>query len=228
MSQAPLSATVYRSSGRIPGSKRAPAISLQAPTPTHDAQGRMHVRADVDGSSFYEVTFQARIGHGHWRSIGTDDTAPYHVFHDVNEVCPGTPLDYRATVLDNRRHTRMSSVRRAQVPAPELTIEVPDEGSNVRGIVEVRAVADPERSTDTVTFERRVGDGGWTEIGTDDSSPSYTAFDDLSTMGLAAGTAIAYRATLQDGDTTVVSDVRTVRFAGPPAEQDRALLPAGR
>jgi alpha-amylase len=185
VSQAPLSATVYRSSGRIPGSKR----DLPGPDRT--------------------------------RALAVDR-------HRRHRPLPGLPRrqrgasghpDYRATVLDNRRHTRTSSVRRAQVPAPELTIEVPDEGSNVRGIVEVRAVADPERSTDTVTFERRVGDGGWTEIGTDDSSPAYTAFDDLSTMALAAGTAIAYRATLQDGDTTVVSDVRTVRFAGPPAEQ---------
>lgn len=70
-----------------------------------------------------------------------------------------------------------------------------------------------------VTFERRVGDGGWTEIGTDDSSPAYTVFDDLSALSRAAGIAIAYRATLHDGDTTVVSDVRTVQFAGPPAEQ---------
>ncbi|HSJ44453.1 MAG TPA: hypothetical protein VK923_07220 [Euzebyales bacterium] len=121
--------------------------------------------------------------------------------------------------MDNRRHTRTSNVRNTTVPAPELTIEVPDEGSKLRGTVEVRAVADPERGTHEVTFERRVGDGGWTEIGTDDSSPAYSVFDDLSALSLAAGTAIAYRATPHDGDTTVVSDVRTVQFAGPPAEQ---------
>ena len=36
------------------------------------------------GSSFYEVTFYAKVGNGRWRSIGTDDTAPYRVFHDVS------------------------------------------------------------------------------------------------------------------------------------------------
>ena len=110
-------------------------------------------------------------------------------------------------------------MRRARAPAPEPTIEVPAEGSNVRGTVEVRAVADPERGSHVVTFERRIGDGAWTEIGTDDPSPAYTIFDDLSALSLAAGTAIRYRATLHDGDTTVVSGVRTVEFAGPPAEQ---------
>ena len=99
-----------------------------------------------------------------------------------------------------------------------LTIEAPAEGSNVRGTVEVRAVADPERGTHVVGFERRVGDGEWTPIGTDESSPVYTVFDDLSTLGLAAGTVVAYRATLTEPDgTTVTSDVRTVRVAGPPA-----------
>jgi alpha-amylase len=215
----PLSAAVYRSSGRIPGSKQAPAISLRAPAPTDDAQGRIHVQADVAGTSFYEVTFEAKVGDHPWASIGTDDSAPYQVFHDVNELRPGTPIAYRATILDNRGHTRTSAEGHTTVPDPALTIEVPEEGSNVRGTVEVRAVADPERGTHEVTFERRVADGAWTEIGTDDSSPVYTVFDDLSGLSLAAGTAIAYRAILHDGDTTVTSDVRTVQFAGPPAEQ---------
>ena len=214
----PLSAVVYRSAGRIPRSKAAPAIALTAPAPSEQAQGRIHVAAEVDGSSFYEVTFEAKVGDGGWTSIGTDDTAPYQVFHDVNELAPGTPLAYRAVVLDNARHTRTSQARETSVPPPALTIETPAEGSNVRGTIEVRAVADPERATHVVDFERRVGDGEWTPIGTDDSSPAYTVFDDLSALGLAAGTAVAYRATLTEPDgTTVTSEVRTVQAAGPPA-----------
>jgi hypothetical protein len=46
----------------------------------------MHVAATVAGSSFYEVTFQRRVGHGPWRSIGTDDSAPYQVFDDVSTL----------------------------------------------------------------------------------------------------------------------------------------------
>ena len=83
-----LSAVVYQSAGRIPHSKVAPAITLAAPTPAAESRGRMQVTANVDGSSFYEVTFYAKVGDGDWQPIGTDDTAPYRVFHDVSPLDP--------------------------------------------------------------------------------------------------------------------------------------------
>ena len=212
----PLSAVVYESAGRIPHSKAAPAISLSAPVPTAESRGRMRVQADVAGSSFYEVTFYARAGNGPWTPIGTDDTAPYRVFHDVSALPVGTSLKYRAVVLDNGRHTATSRAREARVPAPLLTIEAPVEGSNVRGTVEVRAVADPERATYVVRFERSVAGGAWTPIGSDDSSPVYTVFDNLAPLNLAPGTTIRYRAVLEVDGTTVTSAIRTVRQAGPP------------
>ncbi len=209
-----LSAVIYQSAGRISRSKAAPSISLTAPTPSAESRGRMQVSANVGGSSFYEVTFQARIGNGPWRSIGTDDSAPYRVFHDVSSLPPGTPLRYRAVVLDNGGHTSTSEVRRTTVPAPSLTIEAPAEGSRVRGTVEVRAVADPDRATHVVRFERRIAGGAWTAIGADDSSPVYTVFDNLAPLNLATDTPIEYRAIL--AGTTVTSAVRSVRYAGPP------------
>jgi alpha-amylase len=213
----PLSTVVYESSGRIPASTAAPAISLGAPTPAAESRGRMQVTADVAGNSFNEVTFYARTGHGGWQSIGTDDTAPYRVFHDVSGLHAGTKVQYRAVVLDNAGHTRTSRTRDARVPAPAITIEAPVEGSNVRGTVEVRAVADPERPTHVVRFERSVGGGAWTTIGRDASSPAYTVFDDLAPLDLTAGTQIRYRAILAEPDgTRVTSAVRTVRYAGPP------------
>ncbi|HEV2780465.1 MAG TPA: alpha-amylase family glycosyl hydrolase [Actinophytocola sp.] len=213
----PLSTVVYAMAGRIPGSKAAPAISLGNPAPAAESRGRMQVSATVNGSSFYEVTFYAKVG-GRWEPIGTDDTAPYRVFHDVSSLPPGTGLQYRAVVLDNRGHTATSGVRGAVVPAPAVTIETPREGSGVRGTVEVRAVADPERATHVVGFERSVDGGAWTPIGTDSSSPAYTVFDDLGPLGLAAGTPVSYRAKLTEPNgVTATSAVRTVRAAGPPA-----------
>ena len=38
------------------------------------SRDRIHVAADVAGSSNYEVTFYAKAGHGRWHAIGTDDT----------------------------------------------------------------------------------------------------------------------------------------------------------
>lgn len=226
----PLSAVVYASDNRIPASHAAPRISLGTPAPAAESRSRMQVSADVTGSSFYEVTFYARAGKGGWTPIGTDDTAPYRVFHDVSGLRAGSPVEYRAVVLDNARHTATSQARSTRVPAPALTIEAPAEGSNVRGRVEVRAVADPERATHVVRFERSIAGGAWTALGTDSSSPAYTAFDDLSTLNLAAGTQIRYRAVLTEpGGTRVTSAIRTVRYAGPPLQTATLhyLRPAG-
>jgi glycosidase len=212
-----LSAVVYESAGRIPRSKAAPAVSLTPPAPAAQSRGRMQVSANVAGSSFYEVTFYAKVGDGRWRPIGTDDTAPYRVFHDVSGQNTGTRVQYRAVVLDNGGHTATSRARGTRVAPPALTVEAPAEGSNVRGTVEVRAVADPERATHVVRFERSVAGGAWTTIGRDTSSPAYTVFDDLAALNLTAGTQIRYRAILAEPDgTRVTSTVRTVRYAGPP------------
>jgi alpha-amylase len=225
-----LSAVVYQSAGRIPHSMAAPAITLAGPEPAAESRGRMQVEADVRGSSFYEVTFYARVGSGEWKSIGIDDTAPYRVFHDVSSLDPGTPLEYRAVVLDNAGHTATSESQSTAVPAPLVRIEVPGEGSGVRGTVEVRAVTDPDQSTHVVRFERSVAGGAWTPIGTDSSSPVYTVFDNLTPLNLATNTEIAYRAILTTlNGTTVTSAVRTVRAAGPPLTSAtlRYFRPAG-
>ena len=69
-----------QSAGRVPHSKAAPAVTLQEPATSAADNSRVQVAADVDGSSFYEVTFEARTDGGKWASIGTDDTAPYQLF----------------------------------------------------------------------------------------------------------------------------------------------------
>ena len=225
----PLSTVVYQLAGRIPNSRSAPDIVLEDPAPAPESHGRMLVSADVDGSSFYEVTFYAKVGNGRWSSIGTDDNAPYRVFHDTASMAPGTPLQYRAVVLDNRGHTETSRSRSTSVQPPLLTIQVPTEGSRVRGTVEVRAVADPELPTHVVRFERSIAGGPWTQIGTDDSSPVYMVFDELPPE-LAEGDSIAYRAILTTANgTEVTSAVRTVSAAVEQVEVAtlRYFRPAG-
>ena len=208
----PLSAVVYRAKDRIPRSHWAPNASLVVPAEGRD---RLEVRADVAGDSFYEVTFLARTGHGGWRDIGTDDNAPYRVFHDVADIAPGTDVQYRAIVLDNAGHTRSTAVRTSRVAPPALTLEAPNEGQRVRGEVEVRATAVPEHATHVVRFERSVDGGPFTTISTDDSSPVYTAFD--RTDGLADGARITYRAILTYAPgRTVVSATRTVTVVQTP------------
>jgi glycosidase len=202
----PLSVAVYRSDRRIARSSSAPRISLDVPAQGRD---RVEVRADLGGpSSFYEVTFLARVGDGSWRDVGTDDTAPYRVFQDVADIAPGTRVRLRAVVLDNAGRTRWSAVRSTTVAPPAITLEAPNEGQRVRGTVEVRATTAPEHAGQAVTFERSVGGGPFTAIGTDDSSPVYTVFDDTS--GLPDGAQVAYRAVLTYAPgRTVTSATRT-------------------
>jgi len=208
---------VYALDGQISESHAAPAFSLAA-QPRPESRGRMHVSASVDGSSFYEVTFYAKVGNGAWQPIGTDDSAPYQVFHDTSGLPSGTPVQYRAVVADNAHHTATSNTRATTVPAPALTIEAPAEGSGARGTVEVRAV--PTRTSHhVVTFERKRHGAAWTTVGMDSTSPAYTVFDDLTGLNLPpARTPISYRAKLlEPNGTNVTSATRTIHAAGPPA-----------
>ena len=203
---APLSTAVYKAVDRIPRSHRAPSVTMDVPAHGRD---RLEVGADLGSDQFAEVTFLAKVGHGGWQDIGTDDNAPYRVFHDIADVAPGTSIQYRAVVLDNAGHTRASNVARSTVSPPSITLEAPNDGQRVRGTVEVRASAVPDHATYSVTFQRSVNGGAFANIGTDSSSPVYTAFDDTSS--LADGAQVTYRAVLTYAPgKTVTSATRTV------------------
>ncbi len=182
--------------------------------PAEVSHGRMQLVADVSGSSFNEVTFQVKRPGGAWHSIGTDDNAPYRVFHDTSDLPTGTRLLYRAIVLDNAGHTRVSEVRPTRVAAPAISVTSPT-GPTVTSIdpVRVTATVDPERATQSVQFQRSVGGGAWTDLGTDTSSPVYTVTDDVSDLPL--GSSVRYRAILHEGSVTVTSDPVTVTTAEP-------------
>jgi alpha-amylase len=209
---APLSAVVYRATRPLDRAHRAPAITLADPGALRD---RAELRAEVAGGGFAEVTFLARVGNRGWTPIGTDDNAPYRVFHDVADLAPGTRVQYKAVVLDNAGNTRASASRAGTVAPPAIALEAPTDGGRVRGTVEVRAVATPDHPHYAVTFYRQVGDGPWTAIGTDTSSPVYTAFDD--TTGLADGSVVRYRAVLTYAPgRTVESATRSVTVVTEP------------
>jgi hypothetical protein len=209
----PLSTVVYHSQAPIPASPAAPAIRI-APLPEGgDARDRTEVGAFVDGSSFYDVTFQAKVGNGGWTPIGTDDNAPYRVFHDVAGLDPGTEVSYRAVLLDNAGNTRTSDVKTATVAPPSITLTSPPDCTGVRETASLTAEAVPNRSHYAVTFERSVNGGPWTARGTDDSQPAYSFSDDVA--GLAAGDEVRYRARLGYGAGTVTSAERAATVTEP-------------
>ena len=186
--------------------------------PAHDdgSSNRIEVRADVGGDSNYEVTFWAKTGDDPWEPIGTDDNAPYRVFHDVYDLPPGTGVQYQAVVLDNAGHSATSDVRQGAGRQARDRWDAPVEGSNVRGATTLRVMPDPELSHYVVTFQRRIGDGSWTAIGADNSSPVYSVVDTLPT--LPTGPSL-YRAVLDYGGRTATSAERNVVVAPPPVRR---------
>ena len=197
-----LSAVVYQAAGRVARSDAAPSVAVVEPEHNAEGRTRMQVRADVGGDSFYEVTFYAKVGNGAFAAIGTDDNAPYRVFHDIGSVEPGTNVQYRAVVLDNAGHARASAVRSARVAKPSVALAV--RPSSTGGRTQLTVNTSPERSHYVVTVQRRIGaDGQWTDVGTDDSSPVYVVYDSPPTV--PEGTPISYRAILDYGSGTAIS-----------------------
>ncbi|GAA4369024.1 alpha-amylase family glycosyl hydrolase [Nocardioides caricicola] len=218
-----LSAVVYESETRIPASKRAPQVRLGVTT-GGISQGRIAVRANVRGSSFYEVTFQRRTGSGGWRTIGVDDTAPYKVYDDPGRPA-GTKVQYRAAVLDNAGHTRGTSPLGVRVPQTAVRITSPASDGRVGDVypVTVAASVDPEGPRQVVRFQRSVAGGAWTDLGTDSSAPAYTVVDDVS--DLERGTTVRYRAILSEpGSPRVVSDPVKVTVSAPEPSVDSVTV----
>src|SRR5262249_52748954 len=103
------------------------------PSPAPESRGRMHVSATVDGSSFYEVTFYAKVGNGDWQPIGTDDSAPYQVFQDTSGIPSAPPVQYRPVVLGNGRNHATTNTRATDVPPARATHQGAGGGHGRRG-----------------------------------------------------------------------------------------------
>jgi hypothetical protein len=94
------------------------------------AYGRTEVRADVTASTFAQTTFYWRpVGATTWNLLGTDDNAPFRVFHDVSGIPLSTPLEYRAVVKDAAGRVAGDSSTTQVVAPPSKT--VPENGDPV-------------------------------------------------------------------------------------------------
>ncbi len=198
-----LSTVVYALDGRI---DRLTPRRRASPWPRRAgraAGGRMQVTAKVGRLVVQRGDLLGEPVNGRWSPIGTDDTAPYRVFHDVSGLPSGTPVQYRAVVLDNAGHTAPAEPVRASVPAPAVR---PSRRRPRAATCAARSrcARSPTRS-EPPTWSRSTAASPaapWTPIGRDSSSPAYTVFDDLTPLNLAAGTPVAYRAILPSGAPT--------------------------
>ncbi|USQ77056.1 pullulanase-type alpha-1,6-glucosidase [Ornithinimicrobium cryptoxanthini] len=97
---APLSVEVYEGK-KLKKSKNAPAVYLTDPSAGGTVGGRAEIGAATPDNVFAQVTFAYRpVGTTDWMLLGTDDNAPYRVFHDVSGMPHGTLVEYRAILQD--------------------------------------------------------------------------------------------------------------------------------
>ncbi|WP_117212982.1 pullulanase-type alpha-1,6-glucosidase [Allorhizocola rhizosphaerae] len=107
----PQSAVVFRADRPLP-TGGAPTIALDA------QQGK--VMATVGGGDpTATVRFEAQVGDGPWRVLGTATHAPYEVRHDLVGLAGRTPVRYRATVRDTEGRTATDTARIAVESPPE-------------------------------------------------------------------------------------------------------------
>jgi pullulanase-type alpha-1,6-glucosidase len=107
---APLSVEVYRAGKALTPRTEAPSVHVTSPSAGAVVGGRAEIRASVPDDVYAQVTFAYRpVGTEDWIPLGTDDNAPYRVFHDVTGMASGTLLEYRAILKDHSGNVSASS-----------------------------------------------------------------------------------------------------------------------
>ncbi|MGK5449940.1 pullulanase-type alpha-1,6-glucosidase [Streptomyces radiopugnans] len=118
-----LSTVVFKAAKPLPAPAAAPAVELKAPAA--GATGTVEITANVgggDGAGLSRVVFAAQTGDGKWHTLGTADHAPYKVTQHIDrDVKAGTPLRYKAVVVDAKGRTASdtASSTAGQAPPPE-------------------------------------------------------------------------------------------------------------
>ena len=98
--------SVWKAERRSDAGAGAPVLSARAPGSGADFTGRAKISGALLDDRFAQVTVAWRpVGGSEWTKLGTDDSAPFAVYHDVSSVPKGTLVEYRLIAEDLRgRH----------------------------------------------------------------------------------------------------------------------------
>jgi glycosidase len=122
----PLTVSVWRANTTITTSGAAPTVQagVVGADGGHGIHGRAEITADVHASTFAQTTFLYRpVGTTAWTTLGTDDNAPFRVFHDVSGFPVNTLLEYRAVTRDAAGRVAADSTWGAVVAPPKPVID---------------------------------------------------------------------------------------------------------
>ena len=98
-----------RTGARPPAAGRR-ASTRGSPGSGGDYRGRAEISAALSTDAFSQVSFAHRVaGTSAWTPLGTDDNAPYRVFHDVSGLADGTLVEYRVVAEDLRGRVSAAS-----------------------------------------------------------------------------------------------------------------------
>ncbi|MFF9317533.1 pullulanase-type alpha-1,6-glucosidase [Streptomyces sp. NPDC014735] len=120
-----LSSLVLRAEKPMADPATRPSITLKAPAA--GATGTVELSADVDGGQLNRVVFAAQTGNGKWVTLGSADHAPYKVTQYLDgKVAAGTPLRYKAVVVDRagRTASALAATTAGQAPAETKPVAV--------------------------------------------------------------------------------------------------------
>ncbi|MBX7465290.1 pullulanase-type alpha-1,6-glucosidase [Streptomyces sp. MAG02] len=152
-----LSSLVLKAAAPLPDPAAGPTIALKAPAA--GATGTVELSADAGGGQLDRVVFAAQSGNGPWRTLGSADHAPYKVTQYL-DLPAGTPVRYKAVVVDSRGRTASASAATTagQTPAPAKPTAV-------------------ERDHAVVHYRRPAGDyDGW-QLTSGDQNAAFTGRD---------------------------------------------------
>jgi glycosidase len=134
----PLTVQVLESRRRIPRSHAAPTVAFARPSAGGVLADRAEIRAAVPANTPVQVSFLSRpVGTTQWQPLGTDDNAPYRVFHDVSGLAKGSLVEYRTVVKDNAGHVSATSTYGVVGDAPKPV------GGGVGDVTQPAAVSVP-------------------------------------------------------------------------------------
>ncbi len=127
-----LSAMVWKARRPLTEREVAPSIAVNTLQAGSNIGGRAEIGVAASEDAFSQVSFAVRpyaaatVGTDTgWTPLGTDDNAPYRVFHDVSAYPRGTMLEYRAVLKDssgNRSVTSTIGVVGDAKPVKEPTV----------------------------------------------------------------------------------------------------------
>ncbi|WP_245916418.1 alpha-amylase family glycosyl hydrolase [Nocardioides gansuensis] len=139
----PLSAVVWRAAGTLAEREAAPGLHFEKPSAGGVVGGRAPVTVGVPERGFNQVTLAWRpVGGSQWTRLGTDDNAPYRVFHDVTGLAKGTLVEYRAVLEDSSGNLAVSSTY-GTVGDPQADPGTPGGGGGGGPVTQPEAVAMP-------------------------------------------------------------------------------------